>query len=200
MLLSWNTSASITSHGLSGMSWCMVFSLGCVCWNARHMLQLFTWFSMSLLILTQYTDSCTSSLVVFFDAHVINMELVQFLLLQTFRDNYAPTLHDYTFYDCQVIFVGPVWSYVNVKLMICVWPTCNYNIFWHWRCSSCALVCWICDKDIHSQMFVMLCTVSTLLSMSWIGSSLYSLWVWIDSQSAINISGQGLYRMWTLYW
>ena len=45
--------------------------------------------------------------------------------------------------------------------------------------------------DLHSRMFVALCVESTLTSMSWIGSSLPSLWLCNDIQSAINISGPG---------
>ena len=52
--------------------------------------------------------------VYFFDAYVINMEYGQYLLLQPFRDNYVPTLHDYTIDDCKIVFVRPVWSYANV--------------------------------------------------------------------------------------
>ena len=59
-LLSWNMSTPSPSHCLSGMSWCMAFSLGCVCWRLKHVVQFFTCFSMSLLILTQFTDSCSS--------------------------------------------------------------------------------------------------------------------------------------------
>ena len=128
------------------------------------------------------------------------MELVQHLLLEILRYDYAPALHDHTVYDSQVIFLRPIWSYVNVKQIFCAWLTCNYNIFRCWRCSSSTIVCWICDMDIHSGMSVVLCMASTLMSMSWISSSLPSLWLCCESQSAINISGPGLYRIWTLYW
>ena len=37
----------IVSHGLPGMSWSMILSLGCICWNSGHVKQIFTIFSIS---------------------------------------------------------------------------------------------------------------------------------------------------------
>ena len=34
-----NIAAPTISCGLMGMSWCIIFSLGCVCWNIRHVTQ-----------------------------------------------------------------------------------------------------------------------------------------------------------------
>ena len=145
------------------MLWYMVLSLGCICWNLRHMPQFFTLFPMSLLILTQYTDLHASSLV-----FLIPMWLTwscPALLLQPFRDDYVPTLHDYTIYDCKNIFVGPVWSYADVELVLCVWPTCNYNIFNIEGIHPVLLLAGFCDMYIHSRMSVCL-VVSILMSMS----------------------------------
>ena len=48
-------SAPSTSHGLRCMSWCIIFSLGCICWNSKHVLHLFICLPLSVFILTQYT-------------------------------------------------------------------------------------------------------------------------------------------------
>ena len=56
----WN-SAPMISHGLPGISWLMIFSLGCICWNARHVEQIFTVFSISAFILIQWIDLDVSS-------------------------------------------------------------------------------------------------------------------------------------------
>ena len=47
---------------------------------------------------------------------------------------------------------------------------------------------------------VAFCMASTHTSMSFIGLSLPSMWLCPDSQSAIKISGPGLYIIQTLYW
>ena len=87
-----------------------------------------------------------------------------------------------------------------MKLIFCAQPTCNYNVFRCWRCLSCADVCLICEIEIHSGMSFMLCVVSILISISLMGLSFPSSWLCCDSQSAVNIFGPGLYRIWTLYW
>ena len=70
--------------------------------------------------------------------------------------------------------------------------------FWRWL--SCVDACCITATDMHSRMSVALCIASTQMSKSFIGLSLPSMWLYLDSQSAINISGPGLYMIWTLYW
>ena len=129
---------------------------------------------------------------VFFNTHVVEMKLFQYLLLYILWHDYVPALQSHTVYDCQVTLIRPVWSYVNVQLISCVWPICIYNTFRCWRCSSCAIACCTCNMDMHFGMSVALCMASTLMSMSQIGSYLPSWWLYHDSQSAINISGPGL--------
>ena len=45
------------------MSWCVIFSLGCVCWNSRHVAHKFICASILALILCQNTDLWASSFV-----------------------------------------------------------------------------------------------------------------------------------------
>ena len=90
-------------------------------------------------------------------------------------------------------------SMVDVKLIFCAQPTCSY-VFRCWRCSSCTDVCWICEMEIHSRTSVTLCMASILISISLMGLSFPSSWLCYHSQYAINISGPGLYIIWTLYW
>ena len=69
----------------------------------------------------------------------------------------------------------------------------------HCKCSSCVDACCICDMDMHSGMSVVLCIASILMSISLIGCSMPSMLSCHDNQSAIKISGPGLYIIWTLY-
>ena len=71
--------------------------------------------------------------------------------------------------------------------------------FSHCKCSSYTAACCICWIDMHSGASVYVCTVSTLTSIPNIASSLFSLWLCWDSQSAIKISGPSLYIILTLY-
>ena len=60
--------------------------------------------------------------------------------------------------------------------------------------------CCISATDTHSGISVADCLMSTCISMPLIGLSFPSVWLCLDSQSAIKISGPGLYMIWTLYW
>ena len=61
-------------------------------------------------------------------------------------------------------------------------------------------VCCISAIDTHSGMSVMVCIQFTHTSMPFIGLSFPSVLLCLDSQSAIKISGPGLYMIWTLCW
>ena len=54
--------------------------------------------------------------------------------------------------------------------------------------------------DTHSGISVMVCITSTCTSMPFIGLSFPSVWLCLNSQSAMKISGPGLYMIRTLYW
>ena len=54
--------------------------------------------------------------------------------------------------------------------------------------------------DMHFGISIAVCMASTHMSMPFIGLSFPSVWLCLDSQSAIKISGPGLYMIWTLYW
>ena len=42
-----NISAPVTAHGFTRMSWCIILSFSCICWNVRHVVQFLMCFSMS---------------------------------------------------------------------------------------------------------------------------------------------------------
>ena len=68
------------------------------------------------------------------------------------------------------------------------------------KCLSCLVTCWIQYMDMHSGTSVTTCTSSTLMSKPLMTSSLSSLWLCLDSQSAIKISGPGFYTILIMYW
>ena len=70
----------------------------------------------------------------------------------------------------------------------------------HCKCSSYAVTCYIYAIDMYSGIFVDVCIASTLTSMPHISSYLFSVWLCLDSQSAMKNSGPGLYIILTLYW
>ena len=74
------------------------------------------------------------------------------------------------------------------------------NFFNCWWWSSCHDACCISAMDMHSGMSIEFCMAFTCMSMSFIGLSLPSTWLFLDSQSTMKISGPGLYIIWTLYW
>ena len=69
----------------------------------------------------------------------------------------------------------------------------------HCKWSSCVDTCCICAMDMHCSMSITLCMASILMSISLIGLSFPSTWLCHNNQSAIKISGPGLYIIWTLY-
>ena len=72
--------------------------------------------------------------------------------------------------------------------------------FNHCRSSSHMVTCCICWIDMHSGTLANVCTASTITSIPLIASSLFSLWLCWDSQSAIKISGSSLHITLILYW
>ena len=54
--------------------------------------------------------------------------------------------------------------------------------------------------DMHSGISIEVCMASTWMSLPLIGLSFPSVWLYLNSQSQIKISGQGLYIIWILYW
>ena len=74
------------------------------------------------------------------------------------------------------------------------------QFFNHWMWLSCADACCISAMDTHAGMSVALGMVSTYISMSFIGLSFPSIWLYLDNQSTIKILGPGLYIIWTLFW
>ena len=71
--------------------------------------------------------------------------------------------------------------------------------FSHCKYSSFVVSCCICWFDIQSGTYIYVCTALTPTSILPIASSLFSLWLCQDSQSAIKISGPGLHSIQTLY-
>ena len=65
---------------------------------------------------------------------------------------------------------------------------------------------WLCQDvlmyyvDMHFRMFVAVCIVSTFISMPVISVPLFSVWLGLESQSAMKISGPGLYNILTQNW
>ena len=53
---------------------------------------------------------------------------------------------------------------------------------------------------MQSGMFVVVCMTSIFNCMPGISASLFSVWFCLESQSAMNRSGPGLYLILTLYW
>ena len=66
---------------------------------------------------------------------------------------------------------------------------------WSWDVASCT-PCIV----IHFGMLVIDCIALILVYMPVISSSLFLPWLCLDSQSAMNRSGPGLYIILTLYW
>ena len=67
------------------------------------------------------------------------------------------------------------------------------------RWSSYEVTCYNCCIIIQSGMFVVACMASTFNYIPGISSSLLSLWLCLESQSAMNRSGPDFYMILTLY-
>ena len=99
-------------------------------------------------------------------------------------------------------------SSLNDQYALMSWCTCSLlsgqpamiNPISCCKCSSCVVACCICWTHMYSGTFIDACFASTLMSMSCIAASLFSLWFRLDSQSAIKIFSPGLYSILTLYW
>ena len=96
-----------------------------------------------------------------------------------------PSLHDQ-----YILMSSRTWSLISSHPVMMYPLSCC-------KCSSWLVTCCICVIDLHSGMFI---DVSTLTSMPCISSSLFSIWLCLDSQSAIKSSGPGLHIILTQYW
>ena len=83
---------------------------------------------------------------------------------------------------------------------------CNWSFFWpplydvfhelySWDVTSFSSL-----NVMHSGTIVINCMGLTLICMCLISSSLFSLWFCLDSKSAMNKSGPGLYMILTMLW
>ena len=192
-------SAPTTSHGQRGISWCMILSWGCVCWNWRHVGHCLIYLSIPAFILGQYTHSWASSFVFSmpmwfvynwlstcsFKLLVIMMHLP--LSITPFITA-SSSLYDQ--YGCKSAYSSSLLS--GQPEIIIPFSCCR------WLSSDDA--CCISAIHTHSGISVTVCIASTFISMPLIGLSFPSVWLCLNSQSAMKISGPGLYMIWTLYW
>ena len=112
-----------------------------------------------------------------------------------------PVLHYDPINHCHVIFEWPISSYISLYLVFNFSPSCDDVPFSHSKCSSCPVTCCICRIDKHSGMFVDICIASTLMSIhTMYFSSLFSVCLYLDSQSAMKSSGPSLYIILTCFW
>ena len=101
--------------------------------------------------------------------------------------------------NCHVIFERPVWSYILVGWSLLSGHPAIIKDFNHCRCLSCMVAHCIHWINVQSGTYVDVCTVSTHMSIPLIASSLFSLWLCQNSQSAIKLSSPGLYIILILY-
>ena len=128
---------------------------------------------MSLLILTQYTDSHTSS---FFSmpiwltwswSNAYCFSTSGTIMHLPFINTPSVTARS-SLYDQYSFMSWCSWSFVAGQPDIILFFNCC-------RCPSWVVACCICDMDIHSRTSVMIHMASTLVSIPCIASSLFSL-------------------------
>ena len=175
-------SAPVTSHGLLwlGLMKCKTCSA------------IFLTFSTSSFMLTQYIDSSARSFVFSIPMWLIGVVVVPiFFSISGMITHLAfimnPTITAMSSLNNQYILMSCCTWYLTSSHPAMIYPLNHY------KCSYCAGICCICAIDMHYVMFVDICIASTLTSMPHISSSLFSMWLCLDSQSVMESSGPSLY-------
>ena len=154
-------------------------------------------FVMSAFIFIQFTASLAKSH--FYNAHIVAVQLFQFLTLQHKSYNYSFAFYGNAIDHCLIM---SDWSMLLDTLFpficfSCGWPYIVYDFSFCRSASSQVTIC-MSSLDVHIGIFTDVMTVCILMpEISW---SLFSVWLCRDNQSAMYRSGLGLYRMYTQYW
>ena len=180
-------SVPITSHGLSGMLWCIIFSVGCVCLNSRHGSTIFyicfyirvyimpehrfTGKHFSFSVPMWFVCSCVSTCCFRLSGMIMHLPL-------GITASFTASSSLYSQYSLMLVCSSS---------LVCGLPAI-INVFSCWRWISCDDTCCISSMDVHSGMSTELWMVSTHTSISFIGLSLPSTWLFLNSQSAVKIS------------
>ena len=177
----------------------MILSWDYVCWNWRHVGHCLIYFSISAFMLGQYTHSWANSFVLsmpmwFVCSWLSTYSFKLFGMMMHLPLSITPSitaiLSLYDQYGCKSVHISSLLS--GQPEIIISFSCCR------WLSSDDA--CCISAIDTHSGISVTVCIASTCTSMPFIGLSFPSVWLCLDSQSAMKISGPGLYMIWTLYW
>ena len=174
-----NISSPTISHSFARMSWCIILSLGCVCWNCFNVLfnvifyidQMNWLLSQDLSFFLFPSDSDGAGLMpVSFKTSGITNHL-PFIMI--------PSCTAMSSWNIQYVLMScSIWSLFSGQPMM-MYP------FSHCKWLSCEVACCNYCFDMHSGMFVTLCMVSTLTFMPGISAFLFSLWLCLESQSAM---------------
>ena len=153
-----------------------------------------------MLIFTQYTNSCTNNFVFFSMAMSLTCSWSSGCCCSTLE-----------MIICLPFMITP--SITNMSSLMdqyCLMSWCNCSLACGQpliikdctlcKCSSCLVTCWIYCMDMYSSTSVKTCTTSTLMSKPLNALPFFSWWVCWDNQSAITVSGSGLYIILILYW
>ena len=166
-------STPITSHGLNGILWCVSFSLGCVCWNSRHVAHNFIYASILALTLCQNTDSWASSFIfsmsMWFMCSCMNtccFKLSGMIMCLPFSHTPSITASSSLYGQYGLMLVCS-------SSLVCAQPAI-INVFSCWRWTSCIDAYCIYSIDMQSGMFTKLWMASTHMSISFMGLSLPS--------------------------
>ena len=188
-------SALTTSQGLRGMSWWMIFSFGCVCWNSRHVAHCLMYFSMSAFMLYQYTHPRASSFIFsmpiwFIWSWLSTCCLKLFGIIMHLPLSMMPSITAssslYVQYGFNSVFISSLLSGHPAIIIF-------FN-FWRW--STCDDACCSSVIDRHPCISVAVCMASTQTSMPFIGWSFPCVWLCLNSQSAIkNIRARFVYSL-----
>ena len=121
-IIIWNRSAPMTSCGMSGITWGMIFSLGCICWIPRHGEQCFMIFICTLSCLPSILILLTIVLSSLWPCGCCVFGLVStFIVLSVW---WSSCFSCYLIYYCQVIYARSSIGECLVVLHFC--STANY--------------------------------------------------------------------------
>ena len=104
-------------------------------------------------------------------------------------------LHCYTINYCQIVS-----TYSRLQSSLFHSQPLNMYICSIWISASTPSILQMSVIDMYTGMSIAMldaCILRLIPTISW---SLFSVWLWWDSQSAMYRSGPGLYNMHTLYW
>ena len=147
--------------------------------------------SIFAFMFTQYTSSCTKSLVFLYPCSCCVTAVVSasaFFYPSLGCNLSLPSFHigQYCLMPCSTSF------FCDQPCIIYVFTFCRWVSSHVANCMS--------SMDVHTEIFndvLMALTFIIIPAISW---SLFFVWLFQDSQSTTYRSGPGLYMMYTLYW